>query len=268
MVKTSEELYFLSNSIKGTQEKFLKNGYYCKRDTFGYYQGLAELISTQLLNCLSVPYTYFKYYVERDKDSVFCKSLYFPDDMMTLAQLIVNNLSTKEIDTLFDEALSPSEYYLNILETVKKFTGLDASEYFSYMMTLDCLTLNVDRHWANVCFTRGEDGKFAFGPYFDFGAGYLSSVCYSIDSLQELQVKIKECWRASSRFLNTGSFAKSLSVCNSVKKVELHYNTENPVVDLCSAVDLYHKKQLHQSVYTFRVLSNKILGSVPRVLLE
>lgn len=56
---------------------------------------------------------------------------------------------------------------------VKRELGLDIEEYLSYMVYLDAILLNEDRHLRNISIITSEEG-YKLTPYYDFGLILLS----------------------------------------------------------------------------------------------
>lgn len=57
---------------------------------------------------------------------------------------------------------------------VKDSTGVDPTEYFRKVFTLDRITLNEDRHFNNLALLYSEDG-YRCAPIFDNGVSLLTA---------------------------------------------------------------------------------------------
>lgn len=62
-----------------------------------------------------------------------------------------------------------------LMVNVERLTGLqDFGIYMNKLLTVDAFFLNEDRHTHNIAVLMNGEGKFAYCPIFDNGAGLLS----------------------------------------------------------------------------------------------
>lgn len=62
-----------------------------------------------------------------------------------------------------------------VVETVRQITSIDMRDYLSFLIKLDALILNEDRHFNNICLVKSGD-KFRLAPVFDNGLSLLSDI--------------------------------------------------------------------------------------------
>ena len=81
------------------------------------------------------------------------------------------------------------------LENVERLTGLrDFGIYMNKLLTVDAFFLNEDRHTHNIAVLMNGEGKFAYCPIFDNGAGLLSKqdVRNYLERAEEYPVQIRQ----------------------------------------------------------------------------
>lgn len=177
-------------SSKGNQLKWKNNNIWYKADYTGY-EGLAEYIISHLLAMSTLSKDeYVLYDLEKIqyKDVIYncAKSSGFLQDgwqIITLERLFQN---------FFNESLYLSLYKMKdyedrmlfLIHQAERITGLkNFGVYMNKLFTIDALFLNEDRHTHNIAVLMNEDGRFAYCPIFDNGAGLLSdlSMDYPLD---------------------------------------------------------------------------------------
>lgn len=166
-----------SESI-GLQIKFEQDGFWYKKDCFGY-QALVEYWASMLAQQSSLAkwgiVTYEPVLIGGEvysKSKSFLKPGYTE---ITLNRLLCRYFHT-DLKGLYDVARDKflQEYHKFLLEAVEEITGLDIEEYLGTLFKFDYLILNDDRHYHNIGFMRAMDGSFKITPTFDFGAGLYS----------------------------------------------------------------------------------------------
>jgi len=168
-------------SSKGNQLKWKNNGIWYKADYTGY-EGLAEYMISHLLLTSTLSLTeYALYDLEqiKYKSTVYngVRSVDFVKDdwqIITLERLF---------QTMFHESLyrlvfriaEPEERLRFLVNQVVRVTGLNEfGKYMNKLLTVDAFFLNEDRHTHNIAVLMNDEGKFAYCPLFDQGAGLLS----------------------------------------------------------------------------------------------
>lgn len=82
-----------------------------------------------------------------------------------------------------------------LVENVERLTGLrDFGIYINKLFTVDAFFLNEDRHTYNIAVLMNGEGKFAYCPIFDNGAGLLSKqdVRNYLERAEEYPVQIRQ----------------------------------------------------------------------------
>lgn len=168
-------------SSKGNQLKWENNGTWYKADYTGY-EGLSEYVVSRFLEKSTLsPDEYVLYDVEqiKYKTSIYkgVKSKNFLKEgwqIITLERLFKNFFGESLYKSIFK--IEGNEARLTFLvNQVERITGLkDFGKYMNKILTIDALFLNEDRHTHNIAVLMNEEGKFAYCPIFDHGAGLLS----------------------------------------------------------------------------------------------
>lgn len=173
-------------SSMGNQEKWYEpetNRWY-KLDQFGY-EGLAEtMISTMLQHSnieTETPFTFVRYQMERlqvhRRERTGCSSENFLQDgwsVITLYKLLNQHLGGSLQDTLA-KMTSNRKRIQFLADATAAYTGLMAfPQYLTLLFEIDALFLNEDRHLNNIAVLERE-GRYAYCPIFDHGAGLLSN---------------------------------------------------------------------------------------------
>lgn len=163
------------NSSKGTQLKYFQDGIWYKQDQNGY-EGRSEAFCSLLLSCTNVE-SYVTYEECRINGRRGCLSRNFLKDgeeAVTLQRLYEYSVGGQLNDAVRrQEKVADRVQY--VLDFVKKAANLDMREYFAQMMALDMVTLNIDRHFHNICLIRRQGGGYRVAPIFDNGAALLSN---------------------------------------------------------------------------------------------
>lgn len=178
-------------SSKGNQLKWENHGIWYKADYTGY-EGLAEYMISHLLQkstLLQEEYVLYDLEQMKYKSNTYIgvKSENFLREgwqLITLERLF---------NSFFGESLYKSIYKIGDYEKRLRFlvtqferiTGLkNFGVYLNKLFTVDALFLNEDRHTHNLAVLMNENGKFAYCPIFDNGAGLLADTTMDY-SLQE-----------------------------------------------------------------------------------
>lgn len=163
----------------GAQQKIFKlseNTWY-KQDYLGT-EGLSEYAVSQLLALSGVPYVSYlpsRFYMI-NKEVVGVKSENFLTEGESL--ISVHRLLKKKFGFDIEKAIVPMDIEEKIrffVDKVIETTGYeDFGVYLTNMLQLDAVTKNDDRHFNNISFIMGKNGKFRPAPIYDNGGAFLS----------------------------------------------------------------------------------------------
>ena len=170
----SDKYYFqVTSTTKGSQVKYLRDGYFYKLNKHGN-EGFTEyLVYTVLRHStlppeLVLPYEYC--YVNK---RLGCRSRNFLSSgecfytMKHLFSTLTGRSDLTETLALLQDALERLEYILDIVENLG-FSRKDYKNYLKILMQLDLLTENCDRHVHNYGLIF-KNGNFRLPPIFDNG---------------------------------------------------------------------------------------------------
>lgn len=172
---------FDRQSSKGNQLKWENNKIWYKADYCGY-EGLTEYVVSELLNYSNVKnIEHVAYSVEQIKYREVVYNGAKSEDFLTDDWQIIT------LERLYKDFCGESLYakvwhiegVKNRLEflvsEIKRITGLsNLEQYISYLLTIDALFVNEDRHMHNIAILMNSNGEFDYCPVFDNGAGCLS----------------------------------------------------------------------------------------------
>lgn len=172
-----DEKYFrdMENSSKGTQVKYFKDNIWYKQNRTGY-EGKAETLCTLLLKYSNIS-EYAAYEECRINGRPGCRSFNFlkkGEECISLQRLYEFHVGGQLYNAIrkFDNIDERINY---VLEFVQNAADLDLKEYLAKLLAFDMVTLNIDRHFHNVCIIRQADGTCRQAPVFDNGAALLSN---------------------------------------------------------------------------------------------
>lgn len=234
-------------SSKGNQLKWENEGIWYKADYTGY-EGLAEYLISHLLEKSTLKVEeYVRYDLEeiRYKSKVYsgvrCRD-FLPKgwQLITLERLF---------QSFFGESLHKAIFHIEdhvermrfLVNQVERITGLqDFGKYMNKLFTIDAIFLNEDRHTHNIAVLMNEEGKFAYCPIFDHGAGLLSDTTmdYPIgDSIEGLMEEVEAKTICSS-------FDEQLDISERLYKENLKFTfTEKDVEKLLAQVQIYSMEE-------------------------
>lgn len=155
-------------SSKGTQEKWKKDDYFYKRDSFGG-EAEAEYLVSQFLEACAI-----SDYVSYEKIGPdLCRSKSFiPKEGRFLTMyryLQQQGFSEREIE-VHSKGLPEVQYeFLKAQLQKLGFTNEYLDYEFGRLFEIDRLTLNVDRHWNNFGIIFPKNGLPKLLTLFDFG---------------------------------------------------------------------------------------------------
>lgn len=165
----------MDNSSKGTQLKFFKDNIWYKQNRTGY-EGMAEALCSLLLSCSNIE-NFVRYEECKINGRNGCRSENFLKDgeeCITLQRLYEYHVGGQLQDAVL-RFENIEERIAYVLAFVRKAADLDFRDYLARLLTFDMVTLNIDRHFHNICIIRKEDGGYREAPVFDNGAALLSN---------------------------------------------------------------------------------------------
>lgn len=172
-------LIMVTGSSKGTQDKYYDNGYWYKINSKGY-EGLSEYLVSKFLSCTNID-NYVTYEKCTINGKSGCRSYNFlnpNENFISFQRLfeIYHGGNLSEVIIPLDNPKDRIDYTINF---IKDITGFDVRNYLSKVLTLDMITLNIDRHFNNLGLTvDSQKGTYKEAPIFDNGAALFSN--YSI----------------------------------------------------------------------------------------
>lgn len=234
-------------SSKGNQLKWINNGIWYKADYTGY-EGLAEYMISHLLLKSSLRQDEFVLYEPeqiRYKDAVYSgvKSNDFLEkdwQLITLERLFKTFFGQSLYQSIFK--ISDSEKRLIFLvEQVERVTNLsDFGVYMNKLFTIDAFFLNEDRHTHNIAILMNKDGRFAYSPIFDNGAGLLADTSLDYPLGKDVYLQIKEV-RAKTI---SADFDEQLDLSEKLygNHLKFHFHTKD-VSDLLDGISIYSQEE-------------------------
>jgi len=176
-VKISDDfLVDTEGTSDGTQLKFLKDGYWYKEDNEGC-EGEVEYLVSKLLTFSTLrPEEYVVYEQGKINGKSGCRSKTFlspTQSFVTLERLHGNVIGIPLFEKIkeFKDLGDKVTYVINFC---KQTVGLDLTDYFKKVFTLDFITLNEDRHFHNLGIIMNADGSYKPAPIFDNGKSLLN----------------------------------------------------------------------------------------------
>ena len=244
-------------SSKGNQLKWKNNGIWYKADYTGY-EGLAEYMISHLLLKSSLRQDEFVLYEPeqiRYKDAVYSgvKSKDFLEkdwQLITLERLFKTFFGQNLYQSIFK--ISDSEKRLIFLvEQVERVTSLsDFGVYMNKLFTIDAFFLNEDRHTHNIAILMNKDGRFAYSPIFDNGAGLLADTSLDYPLGKDVYLQVKEV-RAKTI---SADFDEQLDVAENLYGQNLQFLfTKKNVSDIVNNADMYppeERKRVELIIYS------------------
>lgn len=230
-------------SSKGNQLKWKNDGIWYKADYTGY-EGLAEYMISHLLQRSSLrPNEFVLYEPEQIKYKSVVYSGVKSDNFLEEGwQLITLERLFK---VFFGQNLYQSIFripdvemrLLFLVEQVERVTKLpDFGAYMNKLFTIDAVFLNEDRHTHNIAILMNQDGKFAYCPIFDNGAGLLADTTLDYPMGQDVYMQMQEvCAKTISP-----DFDEQLDVSEKLygNRLKFYFNPKD-VSDLLDGIKIY-----------------------------
>ncbi len=168
-------------SSKGNQLKWKNGSLWYKADYTGY-EGLAEYMISHLLEKSTLASDeYVLYDIEQIKYKNTIYSGVKSNDFLKEGWQIIT--LERLFQSFFAQSLYSAVYKIEecekrltfLVEQVERITGLEGfGKYMNKLFTIDALFLNEDRHTHNIAVLMDGEGRFAYCPFFDNGAGLLA----------------------------------------------------------------------------------------------
>lgn len=182
----TKTLNMVGGSTAGAQPKYYNDGYFYKLD-HGGKQGYSEYLASVVLSCSNID-NYVTYEQCTINNRPGCRSRNFlgREDVLysleTLYMIYTGKSISDEIALLPD-----AQTRLDFLVTwIGERTGLDLTEYFAKMLSLDMLIVNTDRHFHNIgIICNPEEGTFREAPIFDNGEAFLCTAERTLPTIEE-----------------------------------------------------------------------------------
>ena len=234
-------------SSKGNQLKWKNNGIWYKADYTGY-EGLAEYMVSHLLLKSSLRQDEFVLYEPeqiRYKDAVYSgvKSNDFLEkdwQLITLERLFKTFFGQSLYQSIF-KISDPEKRLIFLVEQVERVTNLsDFGVYINKLFTIDAFFLNEDRHTHNIAILMNKDGRFAYSPIFDNGAGLLADTSLDYPLGKDVYLQIKEV-RAKTI---SADFDEQLDLSEKLygNHLKFHFHTKD-VSDLLDGISIYSQEE-------------------------
>ena len=234
-------------SSKGNQLKWINNGIWYKADYTGY-EGLAEYMISHLLLKSSLRQDEFVLYEPeqiRYKDAVYSgvKSNDFLEkdwQLITLERLFKTFFGQSLYQSIF-KISDPEKRLIFLVEQVERVTNLsDFGVYINKLFTIDAFFLNEDRHTHNIAILMNKDGRFAYSPIFDNGAGLLADTSLDYPLGKDVYLQIKEV-RAKTI---SADFDEQLDLSEKLygNHLKFHFNSKD-VSDLLDRISIYSQEE-------------------------
>lgn len=160
----------------GTQHKFLKGGYWYKEDNEGCEGEVEYLISRLLTFSTLNPKDYVLYEQGKINGKFGCRSKSFLSTTQSFVTLerLHGNVAGIPLYEKIKELKGIGAKVAYVLSFCRQTVGLDLTNYFKKVFTLDYIVLNEDRHFHNLGIIMNEDGSYAPAPIFDNGKSLLN----------------------------------------------------------------------------------------------
>lgn len=173
---TDDFLVDTQGTSDGTQLKFYKDGYWYKEDNEGC-EGEVEYLVSNLLTFSNLrAEEYVVYEQGKINGRSGCRSKTFlkgEESFITLERLHQNVTGIPLFERIkkMNGIKESAPYVINFF---KQTLGLDLTNYFKKVFTLDFIVLNEDRHFHNLGIIMDGEGRYRVAPIFDNGKSLLN----------------------------------------------------------------------------------------------
>lgn len=176
-VKISDDfLVDTEGTSDGTQLKFFKDGYWYKEDNEGCEGEVEYLVSGFLTFSTLKPEEYVVYERGKINGKFGCRSKTFlsPEQSFVTLERLHGNVVGIPLFEKIKEFKSIGEKASYVIGFCKQTVGLDLTDYFRKVFTVDYIVLNEDRHFRNLGIIMNGDGGYKSAPIFDNGKSLLN----------------------------------------------------------------------------------------------
>lgn len=182
-----------NSSSKGNQMKWCSEGQWYKADYMGY-EGLAEVLISQLLEMSGVPGTVHYELVRikyRGRVQPGCRSRNFlreGEELVTVDRLF-RQYTGRNLTAELVKIPEVKDRVCYLAENVAEMTGLENfGEYLTRALEIDAFFLNEDRHTNNIAvLVDGKTGEYRLCPYFDNGLALLADTATDFGMEKDLE---------------------------------------------------------------------------------
>lgn len=185
----------ISSISKGNQTKYWMDGYLIKLDSPGWYESISEVLVSELQGCIvnALPYVDYEYMVYKGVSA--CRSKNF----LHSGESVISLKKALDLTELNIDYTDSGQWFKDcIVGSINIKYGLYIEDYLAYMVYLDAIVLNEDRHLRNISFVKMLDGRLRLSPLYDFGLSllsdtdrYVSEDCRNVKS-QPFEVNFEE----------------------------------------------------------------------------
>lgn len=164
-----------SSTSLGSQIKFYKDNYWYKYDNVGN-EGLAEQMVSDLLYFSNIE-DYVSYERCLINGRKGCRSLSFlkEDEQTITFNALYKNIYFSSLNEDIMKIEKYEDRFAYIVDFIKKYSGVDCTQYLYNNITLDMLTKNPDRHFDNLALIVNSKNEFRCAPIFDNGQSLLQN---------------------------------------------------------------------------------------------
>lgn len=234
-------------SSKGNQLKWENGNIWYKADYTGY-EGMAEYAISHLLKKSTL---FEEEFVLYDLEEIKYKSIMYKGvksknflndgwQIITLERLFKTYFGESLHKMLFS-IVDHTERVFFLVNQVERLTRLkDFGVYINKLFTIDAMFLNEDRHTHNIAVLMNEDGKFAYCPIFDNGAGLLSDTKMDYP----LAAEIYNLMNSAKPKTICSDFDEQLDISEELYGKNLKFCfTKKDVRELMDNIDIYSQEE-------------------------
>ena len=209
VILSADNRFKLSSSSKGDQVKWFTDNKYYKADTRGY-EGISEALVGEFFKYIK-GLDFVDYFLceisEEDKSYFGCYSENFlrKGESLVSVYRILERTSRSVNNDL--KKLNGKDLLSYVIDSVRDYTSLDITDYLGTISYLDCITMNEDRHFNNICLKVNKDSVFSLSPIFDNGLSLLSDVKdYPLEGSIGKMMNLVKCKPFSTNFMKQCSY--------------------------------------------------------------
>lgn len=256
------------HTSKGDQRKWEIDGVWYKADYMGY-EGLAELVVSNLLRKSSVKYPFVIYELAKIDYNGSTMNACVSRDFRKKGQVLIpleklfrqytgESLAVKLAE--FTDVKDRIEY---LVKQIEKITGIeDFGKYIAAMLEIDAFFLNEDRHTNNIAVLYNEETEqYSLSPFFDQG------LCLFADTTQDysLELDLEQCLRKIQAKPFSGDFDMQLEAAEELYGIQHYFEFSIQDVqevlknaaefypeEICRRVELLLRMQMRKYAYLMK----------------